>query len=464
MPGSDQSSTATPSPAAFVRLADRPVLVALRAGFWLVVGFAVIALPFAVLLTGNEQPAPTHVLWDFAMGCGFAALSVAGIQFALTGRIKLLTNPFGADIVYVFHRFLSWGALALMLVHFGVLYIWYQPALGELNPLTARWELTAGRLALICFGLLIVTSELRKRLRLDYHWWRVMHVLLAVTGFGAAVAHVLGVGNYSGMQDTRALWLGVTVVWVGFVIWSRLLRPMVQLANPWRVIGNDAERGGVHTLTLRPEGRGLRAWRPGQFAWLSVGQSPWSMKEHPFTISTAPDRGPDISFSIKPLGDDSARLAKTPPGSVAYVDGPFGTFSVDRDVGADGFVMIAGGVGITPIIANLHALQSRRDARPVVLVYANKTLEEASFREALDTIARDIDLTVVHVPEEPPPDWTGESGMIDTEILARHLPDNSRDWPHMLCGPGAMINAVTGALRRMGVPPGRISSEVFELV
>ncbi|MFN4154327.1 MAG: ferric reductase-like transmembrane domain-containing protein [Paracoccaceae bacterium] len=454
----------SPDPQAFIRPADRPLIVALRASFWLMAGLALIALPFATILLGTDRPAPTHPLWDFAMGCGFAALSLAAAQFALTGRIKLLTTPFGADIIYLFHRFLSWGLLGLMLMHFGILYIWYQPALGTLNPLTARWELTSGRVALACFGLLVVTSELRKRIWLEYHGWRVLHIALAVTGTAAAMAHMLGVGKYSAMSGSRALWIGIAVIWAGFVLWSRLLRPMVLARNPWRVVSNEAERGGVHTLTLRPEGQPLRAWKPGQFAWLTIGHAAWAMREHPFTISTAPDRGPEISFSIKPLGDDSERMARTPPGTLAYVDGPYGTFSIDREATADGFVMIAGGVGITPILSNLHAMQSRRDPRPVILLYANSTLEEASFREELDAIAQDIPLSLIHVPETPPDDWHGDAGMIDKALLARHLPGASRNWPHMLCGPGPMITAVTRGLTGLGVPAHRISSEVFDMV
>jgi predicted ferric reductase len=451
-------------PETYIRTADRPVVVAMRAGLWLIVAFAVIAVPFFVMLIDSDRPPPTSVLWDFAMGSGFAALVLAAIQFPLTGRIKPLTAPFGADVIYYFHRFLSWGVLALMLMHFGVLYIWYEPALGELNPLTARWELTVGRVALVCFGLLIVTSELRKWLRIDYRWWRMMHILLAVVGFATAMAHVLGVGNYTGTVMTGSMWLGIAFVWAGFIIWSRLLRPLMLARNPWQVIRNDVERGGVHTLTLRPLGRPLRAWKAGQFAWLAIGNSPWAMKEHPFTISTAPDRGPEISFSIKPLGDDSARLAATDPGALAYVDGPFGTFSVDREESAEGFVMIAGGIGITPLLANLHALHSRADPRRVVLIYANPTLDDVSFYEELARIANDIDLTIVHVLEDTPDAWQGESGMVDGALLARHLSDETRDWPHLLCGPGPMIDAASTALRDLGVPAHRVSFEIFEMV
>nr|WP_240335626.1 ferric reductase-like transmembrane domain-containing protein [Pseudotabrizicola algicola] len=426
--------------------------------------FALCAFPFVVMLWGSDRPDATAFLWDFSMGCGFAALILVLMQFALTGRIRALTSPYGADIVYVFHRFVSWGAVGLILLHFGILYLWYQPALGELNPLTARWELTVARLGLLCFALMILTSELRKRIALPYRAWRILHILLAVVGTLSAFAHVLGVGKYSAMTAAWPLWLGAATVWAGFVVWSRVLRPRALMRDPWRVVANDRERGGVHTLTLRPEGRPLRSWKPGQFAWLTLGNAPWALRDHPFTISTAPDRGPEISFSIKPLGDDSAQMVKARPGTIAYVDGPFGTFSVDREVDAEGFVMIAGGVGITPIIANLHALQSRKDARPVILIYANSTLQDASFREELDAIAQDVRLTIVHVPEEAPDDWAGESGLIDQDLLQRHLPEATRSWPHMLCGPAPMIAAAAEGLIALRTPANAISFEVFDLV
>jgi predicted ferric reductase len=430
-----------------------------------------LALPFVVILAGNP-PAADSFLRDFALGLGFAALSLAGMQFALTGRLKPLLHPFGADIVVVFHRFLSWGLVALMLGHFGILYIWYQNDLGVLNPLEARPHMTAGRVALGCFVLLVVSSEFRKRLRLDYLWWRRLHVALAVSGFGAAIWHVLGASHFTREDATRALWLAATLAWLGLILWIRVLRPWDQWRNPWRVTENRDEGDGVRTLVLAPEGRPLHGWRPGQFAWLTVGTSPFALQEHPFTISTAPDKGPELSFSIKPLGDDSKRLSNTAPGSIAYVDGPYGVFSIDREADASGFVMIAGGVGVTPIIANLQALEERHDPRPVTVIYANNTWDDVAFRDELVRIGRTIDLRVIHVIKDPPEDpkrWPPEGfetreGMVDEALLAELLPTESRDWPHMLCGPAPMLTAVRKALLKLGVSRNHIDSEVFELV
>jgi len=452
-----------PAPAPAAASGAVPALFWLRVTVLLALGTGFIGMPFVILFTGG-RPLASSFTWDLSMGLGFAALALAALQFALTGRLKWLTRPFGADIVYLFHRYLSWGAVAIMLAHFAILYVWHQPALGELNPLEARWELTSGRLALFCFIALIVTSQFRKRLRLNYEWWRGLHLALAIVGFIAAVAHVLGVGNYTANPDIRWLWAGVSLAWLGLLVWTRLISPWRMARNPWRVVSNTAHRGGVHSLELAPVGRALKRWMPGQFAWLSVGRSPYSLKEHPFTISSAPEHGPNLVFSIKPLGDDTAELVKVQPGALAHIDGPYGAFSVDRSPDAGGFVMIAGGVGITPILSNLHALVARGDRRPVIVIYANPDWDSVSFRDELDAMRHTLELTLVHVLDKPDEDWRGESGRVDQALLERHLPAHSRDWPHMLCGPAPMTDAVRKALRALGVAPHHIDYEIFELV
>lgn len=442
---------------------DRPSLVLAHGAAILLLGVVAISAPFVILLM-SDRPESGGLTWDFSMGLGFGALAIAALQFFLTGRLRWITHPFGADIVYLSHRYLSWGAVALMLGHFALLYVFHQPALGVLNPLEARWELTTGRVALVCFLGLIITSELRKRLGLRHEWWRGLHLVLAIFGMIAAIAHVLGVGNLTDTPEKRMLWLGATVGFMAVLLHTHLIRPWWMSRNRWRVVGNTPERGGVHTLELAPEGQALERWKPGQFAWLKVARSPFSLVEHPFTISTAPEKGPRISFSIKPLGDHTRTLINTPVGARAYVDGPYGAFSVDRAAKAPGFVMIAGGVGITPILSNLHALDVRNDPRPVILIYGSPTWDEASFREELAALESRLNLTLVHVIDTPSDDWQGESGKIDRDVLLRNLPDTTRNWPHLLCGPAPMLGTLRRELADMGVAMRHVDYEIFELV
>lgn len=436
----------------------------MRAVAWVAAGFAAVCLPFVVLLNTGALTLGNGWLWDFSKGLGFAALALIGLQFILTARFRRLALPFGVDIVYLFHRYLALGAVAVMLGHFGILYVWYQDALGELNPLTARWELTAGRLALVCFLALVISSELRKWLRLEYAAWRYVHVGLALVGFVAAISHVLGVGHFTAALESRSLWLGVTLFWLALIVWIRLVKPWQQMANPWRVVSRQERLGGAVTLDLEPQGKPLAPWKPGQFAWLTLDRSPFRLSEHPFTISSPPGASPRVSVTIKPLGDFSTAATHAKPGTVAYLDGPYGIFSIDSAPDAEGFVMIAGGIGITPMIANLEAMKERDDPRPAILIYANPGWEEIAYRDELAELQQVLALKVVHVLEKPADGVSTETGFVDRDLLERHLAAPTRQWVHLLCGPPAMTAAARQALLDLGVPLNRIESELFDMV
>ncbi|MGY6548441.1 MAG: ferredoxin reductase family protein [Roseinatronobacter sp.] len=442
---------------------DRTPTVWAHATALLLLGLLAVASPFLVLRLTDPPPSGS-LIWTFSMGIGFGGLGLAALQFALAGRLRWVTHPFGADIVIVAHRYLSWGAVALMLGHFALIYLFYPDLLDTLNPLEAPWQMTAGRGALLCFMALIVTSELRKFLRLRHEVWRSVHLALALIGMGLAIAHIMGAGNLTDTPAKQALWLGATLGFLAVIVHTHLLRPLWARRNPWRVVANRKERGDVHTLELAPEGRALSRWKPGQFAWLKVDRSPFSLIEHPFTISNAPEQGPNIAVSIKPLGDHSAALAQTPIGARAHIDGPYGAFSIDRHAQAPGFVMIAGGVGITPLMANLHALDARADPRPIFLIHGSATWDDASFREELEDIATRLALRVIAVPETPPEDWSGPHGRIDRALLAQCLPEATRRWPHLLCGPKPMLDSVKADLRALGVALRHIDHEQFEMV
>ncbi len=103
------------------------------------------------------------------------------------------------------------------------------------------------------------------------------------------------------------------------------------------------------------------------------------------------------------------------------MDGPFGAFTLDR-YDTPGFVFIAGGIGITPVMSMLRALVTRGDRRPLQLIYANKTWDEVTYREELPGFEAGLDLDILHVLEEPPDDWDGGTGFVTKDLLDEHLP------------------------------------------
>jgi predicted ferric reductase len=216
-------------------------------------------------------------------------------------------------------------------------------------------------------------------------------------------------------------------------------------------------------VTIRPDGHDGFRFQPGQFAWLTAWVSPFAIEEHPFSFSSSAEQAGRMSFTIKELGDFTRRVRDLVPGQAVYLDGPYGAFSPDRHP-APGYVLIAGGVGITPMMSILRTYADRGDRRPILLFYANKTWEDAIFREEIDTLQQRLPLTVVHVLEQPPEGWSGEQGFVTAELLDSRLPAERRVLEHFICGPDPMRLAVERALYRLRVPLGRVHAERFNLV
>jgi predicted ferric reductase len=433
------------------------------ASLWIGIYLALILAPMLVLLLG-QMPPGVDFWWDLAMGLGFAGMAMMGVQFALTARFKRASAPFGIDIIYFFHTYMAIIAFGVVFTHFFILWLLYPDALGALDPREAPWYMTLGRAALVLFLLAVVTSWWRKRLRFRYDWWRLSHVLLATFGFLAAVGHILGVGYYTEAPLKRVLWLAFTLFWVLLVVHVRLVKPWRQIRRPWRVAEVRPERGKSWSLAVEPDGHpGIASFAPGQFAWLTLRTSPFGLREHPFSITSSPGQLPRLEFTIKELGDFTSTIGTVEPGEPAWLDGPYGVFSVDHYREAPGFAFIVGGIGIAPVIGMLKSLAERGDRRPLWLFYGNRVWDRVVRREEIEALAGRLDLTVVHVLQEPHQGWEGESGFVTDEVLERHLPAGRAGLEYFICGPVPMIRAVEEALRGDGVPMRQIHSEIFDL-
>src|SRR5262249_55717526 len=182
----------------------------------------------------------------------------------------------------------------------------------------------------------------------------------------------------------------------------------------YRVADVRKERGDTWTLVMQPDGHpGLR-FSPGQFAWLTVWGSPFKITGHPFTFSSsAAIADGRVEMSIRNLGDFTGAIHEVPVGKRVYLDGPYGAFTIGNP--ADMHVLIAGGIGVTPMMSMIRTLADRGDRRPVILLYGSKDWESITFREDLEALKTRLDLTIVHVVENPPTGWTGEPGFTPAE-------------------------------------------------
>lgn len=433
--------------------------LATRAVFWVAAYVGVVVSPLVFAVVGASQP--DHGFWtNFSVALGFVGLAMMGLEFALVARFQAVAAPFGQDALLQFHRQIGYVGLAFIVTHFAISARWSELTL--INALHAPLLVWFGMAALVAVVLLVATSVWRRRLRLSYEAWHVVHTVLAVVAVVGALGHVFFVDEYVSTLWKQILWGVMSAAFLGLLVWVRVIKPRRALARPWRVARVAAERGQTTSVTLTPPAGIEFRFQPGQFAWFAIGRSPFSLTQHPFSFSSSAERD-EVEVAIKALGDFTSRIGALKPGTTVFVDGPHGVFSTDQDEGP-GFGLIAGGVGIAGLISMLRTMADRNDVRPTLLFYANSDWDSVAFRDELEQLKHRLNLTLVHVLSRPPEGWAGETGYVTAEILARHLPRGYQRFQYFICGPDPMMDAVEAALLKLGVPAERVHTERFDMV
>ena len=123
-------------------------------------------------------------------------------------------------------------------------------------------------------------------------------------------------------------------------------------------------------------------------------------------------------------------------------------------------VLIAGGIGLTPLMSIIRAIDEDDRSTPTTLIYSVSTPSEILFRQDLEEIAgRNPNVRPVFTitRSEEGQEWNGHTGRIDDGLLRseRVSPDSL----FFICGPPDMIRDVIGMLVRLGAPGSRIKYE-----
>lgn len=432
--------------------------------FWIAAYLAIALLPLFILILYPPAPDGRSFWTEFSVALGFVGLAMLALQFALTARINRIEASYGVDIILQFHRYISLVAFALILIHPLILFIDQPETLRLLNLSEAPWRARFAVVGTLALLILVSTSIWRQPLKIPYELWRTSHGILAVVAVASGLAHALGVSYYLTLFWKKLLWSAIALIALWLLIYVRIVKPWMMTKRPYLVEQVIPQRGNVWTLAIRPRGHEGFRFQPGQFAWITLDISPFRMREHPFSMSSSGDHPERLEFTIKALGDFTQTVKDIEPGTKAYLDGPYGVFTSDRYWDSSGFVLIAGGIGITPMMSMLVTAAERKDDRPFLLIYANKSWEEVTFREELDALTDSLDLTIIHVLRKPPEDWTGETGYVDQDLLKRYIPVHRGSRHYFICAAPVMMEQVEAALHHLQVSATNVHMEHFNLV
>jgi ferredoxin-NADP reductase len=171
----------------------------------------------------------------------------------------------------------------------------------------------------------------------------------------------------------------------------------------------------------------------------------------PYSLS-APPRPDRLRITVKALGGHSAAVSLLRPGTRVWAEGPYGSLTSGRRT-AHRSLLIAGGVGITPLRALFETLPG-----DVTLLYRAHRAEDLALGGELEAVARWRGARVLYALNGP----QGERPSFTAESLRAAVPDVAAHDVY-LCGPHGFAREVYEALRAAGVPDRRIHHESFEL-
>jgi ferredoxin-NADP reductase len=194
--------------------------------------------------------------------------------------------------------------------------------------------------------------------------------------------------------------------------------------------------------------------RAGQFfIWRFPDHNGW-WQANPFSLSAAPD-GRWLRLTAKAVGTTSAGLRGLPVGSRVFAEGPYGAFTaMHQTTGAT--LLIAGGVGITPVRALLEG-----STGPTVVLYRVSNMADAVLLRELQGLARQRGARL-HVLAGRTGSGNPPLTPFEPRRLAALVPDIAQRDVYV-CGPPAMTDAVLGSLRTLKVPRAQVHAERFSL-
>ncbi|MBG90149.1 MAG: hypothetical protein CMO80_25070 [Verrucomicrobiales bacterium] len=258
--------------------------------------------------------------------------------------------------------------------------------------------------------------------------------------------------------------------------------------KPWegkrkfRIDQKVKECNGIYSFYLKPhDGMALPVFKPGQHIAIDVKvRKQRETLSRYYTLSDAPGRNYyriSVKSATAPAGKDvPAGLVSNilhneyDKGRLVDLEAPGGAFCLDT-VSDSPIVLIAGGIGITPMLSMVNAVKDSGTEREVWLFYGTQNSDQHVMRDHLDGLASAGTISQLRIFYSQPLESDFElmsnpnyrQGRLSIDELKKELglQNKSNNFEFYLCGPGRMMESMVSGLKTWGVPADDIHLEEF---
>jgi ferredoxin-NADP reductase/DMSO/TMAO reductase YedYZ heme-binding membrane subunit len=408
------------------------------------------------------------------------ALHTTGLLGLLFLLLSLTVTPLrrltGWNSVIAVRRWLGLHAFFYLGLHLGIFYIFDRAGSlsSTVHEIVTRRYLQLGTLGFALLVPLAVTSTDAMISRLGPRRWKALHRLTYGATILGAVHYYLLVKADVRQPAAFAAALGVLLGYrlLQFPLDARRARSRAAKVTPrrfWsgelRVLRITQETHDVKTFRFGALAGGPLPFvhKPGQYLNLSLIIDGEQVNRS-YSIVSPPTQDQYCEVTVKRTANGRASRYLHDvlrEGAVVRVSAPAGRF-VFTGSEADSVVLIAGGVGITPLMAILRNLRDQAWKGDAYLIFAVTTARDIIFFDELKALASrflGFHLTVT-LSGEDDPSWRGARGRVSTELLTSTVP-GLLGHPIYLCGPDPMMAEVRRILGSLGVDKAQIKTELF---
>jgi len=416
-------------------------------------GAAVVGAWPVLLMLRSGLPLEPFVM--IAHVCGMLAGYGVIVLLTLMSRAPALEHGVGADVLTRWHSRGGRIVVLLVLAHgYAAVAAWASAhresvmlALRDVLGFPGLVTATVGTLFLVAVGGVSIRAVRR---RLPYEVWHSVH-LLTYVGLALGFSHQLAGPDLAGHRVLQVLWALLYTQAFALLLVHRVITPLRQASRHHLRVSRVREEGpGV--ISIEVEGdhlHELQAEAGHFFRWRFLTTQNW-LTAHPFSLS-APPSAHALRLTVKSLGTGSASLQGIQVGTRVLAEGPYGAMTAARRTRLD-VLLVAGGVGITPMRALLETMPLA-PGRRLTLLYRARTLDDVLFRTELEDIAWRRGATIRYLLGHDP-------DCLSAQRLARLVPGLAGHDVY-LCGPPRMAQAARRGLLGAGLPTRQLHEERF---
>ena len=413
----------------------------------------------------SEMKTPAGFWTAIGQITGLLGTDLLLIQLILASRLPWIDQSIGHDRAIAAHQKLGKPVLILLSLHAITLTIGY--GLDDklsfipevLSMIQSVPDMLTAILGLALIFAIVISSLVIVRRKIDYDLWFIIH-LTAYIAVIAAIPHQFSAGAMFA-EGTKARWYWMLLYAIAglSVLIFRFIKPIVSSVRHSLVV-SEIRRESNDVITLTVTGKDIEHLKAktGQFLmWRFMEKGLW-WHAHPFSLSASPTSD-SLRVTIRALGNGSERIQDIKVGTRVAIEGPYGIFT-DRSRTSPGIVLVAAGIGITPIRA---LLEDAKFAPGQATVIIRKTGQGDYLLSEVEALAKKRGATL-HVlsgsRSKNTDSWTPDDGMYAGKRLSALAPHLSKSDLYV-CGPAHWSKLVVRDAENAGLDRHQIHWERF---